>query len=293
MCFKMHLEALNPLAHLATPNQAERFLRPIAQGQLFMSVAANEPATGRPMQSLARPVEGGFLVDKAEKAFVTSSRNSHLFQFTANHEPEAASPTAFVVERDKMECTVQGEWDGLGMRGNDSCHVTFSGTIPSANVVGELGGMAQIRRFHLPFVFLTYAAVYLGIAEGAFEEAKRHVTARTFSPLGRSLAQVETIQRYFGEMKVSIDRTRALVYAAAGLADRGAINDLTSFQSASVAADETALEVTHTAMIVGGGTSYAKRNSLERYLRDARAGVVMVPQDDVVKLTLGRTVLGV
>ncbi len=293
MCFKMHLEAVNPLAHLATPEQAERFLGPIARGELFMSVASNEPATGRPMQSLAKPVQGGFYIDKAEKAFVTSSHYSHLFQFLANHEPNAPSPTAFIVERDKMECSVQGEWDGLGMRGNDSCHVTFSGTIPNSNVVGSIGGMADVRKFHLPFVFLTYAAVYLGIAEGAFEEAKRHVTGRTFLPAGRSLAQVETVQRYFGEMMVSIDRTQALVYSAASLADRGAINDLIPFQTASVAGDETALEVTNTAMIVGGGTSFAKRNSLERYLRDARAGVVMVPQDDLVKLTLGRAVLGV
>ncbi len=175
----------------------------------------------------------------------------------------------------------------------DSCHVTFSGTIPKSNVVGNVGGMADMRRFHLPFVFLTYAAVYLGIAEGAFEEARRHVAGRIFLPAGTSLAQVQTVQRYFGKLMVSIDRTQALVYSAASLADRGAINDLVPFQTASVAADETALEVTNTAMIVGGGISYAKRNALERYLRDARAGVVMVPQDDLVKLTLGRIVLGI
>ena len=94
-------------------------------------------------------------------------------------------------------------------------------------------------------------------------------------------------------MKVSIDRTQSLVYSASAMVDRGLIEDLTPFQAASLAADETALEVTHTAMVVGGGISFAKGNTLERYLRDARAGVVMVPQDDIVKLGLGRAVLGI
>ena len=81
MCFKMYLEAVNPLSQVATADQAERFLRPIARGELLMSVAANEPTGGRPLQSLARPVEGGFLVENAQKAFVTSSHHSQLFLF--------------------------------------------------------------------------------------------------------------------------------------------------------------------------------------------------------------------
>ena len=61
--------------------------------------------------------------------------------------------------------------------------------------------------------------------------------------------------------------------------------------AASLAADETAIEVTERAMLVSGGVAYAKGNQLERYLRDARAGPVMVPQDDLTKLTLGRSYL--
>jgi len=291
MCFKMHLEGLNPLAHLTTPDQAQRFLRPIAEGKLFVGVAANEPGGG--IQTVAQRVEGGYRVEAACKAFVTSSHFAHLFSFTARSDPATRDIMSFIVERDKMTCEVEGAWDGLGMRGNDSCAVTFTGLIPEANVVASPAAWRQFRTLHIPFVYLTYAAVYLGIAQGALDEARRHATQRTQQPAGRSLAQIETVQRHFGEMAVSVERTRSLVYRAAALVDEDGLEGQELVMAAAVAADETAVEVTERAMLVGGGIAYAKGNALERYLRDARAGPIMVPQDDITKLALGRAILGV
>lgn len=153
MCFKMHLEGLNPLAHLATPEQAQRLLVPIAQGELFMGVAANEPGAGAGnIQAMAKQVQGGYQVQGARKAFVTSSHFADLFSFTARHDPDSPLPTRFIVERRNITCEVEGQWDGLGMRGNDSCSVVFTGFIPNANVVGQPGDTRQVRSVHVPFV---------------------------------------------------------------------------------------------------------------------------------------------
>lgn len=287
MCFKMHLEGLNPLAHLATPEQSRRLLAPIARGELFVGVAANEPGSGvGNIQSLASIVESGYQVEEARKAFVTSSHFADLFSFTARHDQGSPLPTRFIVERKNMTCEVEGQWNGLGMRGNDSCSVVFTGFIPNANLVGQPGGTPHIRSIHLPFVYLTYAAVYMGIAIGAFEEVRAHVTGRV-----PRLAQIETVQRHFGEMALSIERTRSLVHRAAALFDEYGPEGQNIYMAASLASDETAVEVTERAMLVGGGVAYAKGNRLERYLRDARAGPVMVPQDDLTKLALGRSYL--
>ncbi len=67
---------------------------------------------------------------------------------------------------------------------------------------------------------------------------------------------------------------------------------MTVFFEARVAAHETALEVTSTAMTLGGGMAFAKRNALECYFRDTRAGTVMGPTDDICKLTIVRMHLG-
>ena len=73
-------------------------------------------------------------------------------------------------------------------------------------------------------------------------------------------------------MKLSVDRTRALLYHVATLADQDHVDDMTVFFEAMVAANETALEVTSTAMTVGGGMAFAKRNALERYFRKGAIG---------------------
>ena len=287
MCFKMHLEGLNPLAHLATPEQAQRFLIPIAQGKLFVGVAANEPGAGvGNIQALAQQVEGGYQVERVRKAFVTSSHFADLFSFTARHEPDSPYPTRFIVERSNITCDVEGQWDGLGMRGNDSCSVVFTGLVPNSNVIGEPGEPGRVRSIHVPFVYLTYAAVYLGIVKGAFGEVRRHAAQRV-----PRLAKIETVQRHFGEMALSIERTSSLVQRAAAVFDQTGPEGQNLHIAASLAADETAIEVTERAMLVGGGIAYSKGNQLERYLRDARAGPVMVPQDDLAKLALGKSYL--
>ena len=287
MCFKMHLEGLNPLRHLATTEQAVRFLVPIAEGKLYVGVAANEPGVGvGNIQALAKAVNDGYQVEAVRKAFVTSAHFADIFSFTARNDPDSTNTTRFIVERKNVTCDVEGQWDGLGMRGNDSCSVVFTGFIPGTNVVGQPGDREKMRSFHIPFVYLTYAAVYLGIAEGAYNEVRQHVIERA-----PRLAQIETVQRHFGEMVLSIERTRALVHEAAAQYDRGSLPGEHIHMAACLAADETAVEVTDLAMLVGGGVSYAKGNNLERYMRDARAGPVMVPQDDLTKLALGRASL--
>ena len=105
----MHLEGLNPLAHLATPDQSRQWLVPIARGELFMGVAANEPGAGvGNIQAMAQRVEGGYQVEGARKAFVTSSHFADLFSFTARHDQDSPLPTRFIIERKNITCEVEG-----------------------------------------------------------------------------------------------------------------------------------------------------------------------------------------
>ena len=299
MCFKMHLEAIHALTRLATPDQVDRLLRPIARGEKLATVAGSEPGSGSQtvaiLPSFVTKSGVDYVVENVQKSFVTSANEADLFFFLTRHDSSCplGEGTAFMAERDHLECQAPYPWDGLGMRGNDSSPMTFSGTIPEANRLGGEGQLAnEVFPVFLPFVCTSYAAVFLGVAQGAFDVVSQHVKARRFEGAGTSLAEIETIQRYMAEMKLSLDRTRALLYHVATLADQDHLEDMTVFFEAMVAANETALEVTSTAMTVGGGMAFAKRNALERYFRDARAGTVMGPTDDICKLTIARMHLG-
>ena len=286
MCFKMHLEAINPIKEFATKEQANELLRPIAEGKLFAGVAANEPRRGPGnIASLAIQDESGnFRLENCHKSFVTSAHFADIFSLLAKHDPATSEISNFVVNKNNpsTSITVETTWNGFGMRGNDSCAVTFSGSIPKSNLVCAIGGWKDVRSIHVPFVFLSYAAVYLGIASGVFHCMTRAMKERYHD----STDIPESVRKHVGESRVILEATRSLVYRAANQVDNGN-SDLELCMASSISADETALAVADTAMLLGGGTSYAKQNPIERYLRDAHAGRIMVPQDEQTKLNLG------
>jgi isovaleryl-CoA dehydrogenase len=87
---------------------------------------------------------------------------------------------------------------------------------------------------------------------------------------------------------VEIERSRALLYSAASAFDREQPTSVLACTQAKFACSETAVRVTNEIMGVGGGSAYARRLPFDRYLRDARAGVVMGITNDVVLSNIAR-----
>ena len=84
------------------------------------------------------------------------------------------------------------------------------------------------------------------------------------------------------ELSVAIERSRALLYSDASAFDRDQATSVPACSQAKVACSETAVHVTSEIMGMGGGSAYARRLPFDRYLRDARAGVVMGITNDVI-----------
>jgi alkylation response protein AidB-like acyl-CoA dehydrogenase len=299
MCFKMHCEAVEPIWRLANAEQVEAFVRPIAAGQLLASTAISEAGTGSHtwvMQSYATRAGEDYDLTEVHKGWVTSAGHADLYFTPVLHGRDAGTGnyTAFVIEKNAVTWSIDGPWNGLGMRANASSPMTFKGRVTAARhrLGGESGWQAQVFPVFMPFSMVTFAAVYLGLAEGAFELAVEHVTGRAYGDTKTSLARLDGVQRYLGEMRLSLDRTRAFVMAVCRQLDDAGAADPRHLIECVCAADETALEVTRAAMNLGGGKAYAGANALGRYLRDAQAGAVMAPTDDVVKLRVGRIMLG-
>ena len=299
MCFKMHCEAVEPLWRLANDEQVEAFVKPIAAGKLLATTAISEAGTGSHtwvMQSYATRAGDAYDLTEVRKGWVTSSGHADLYFAPILHDKAAGvgNYTAFMIEKSAVDWTIDGTWNGLGMRANASSPMTFRGKLGAHRhrLGDEAGWQKQVFPVFMPFSMITFAAVYLGIAEGAFAEAIGHVTGRTYGDTGSSLAKLDGIQRYIGEMRLSLDRTRAFVMAVASQLDAEGTVDPRHLIETVCAADETALDVTRIAMNIGGGKSYAGANALGRYLRDAQAGSVMAPTDDMIKLRVGRLMVG-
>jgi len=289
LCYKMHLEASELVARLGTPDQIDRLVRPIVTGEALYTVAGSETAgrggafASSNKMSAVTADGNGFRVENIRKSYVTSAgyATHHLFLCRVGQEATLNQVSALMVERDKIDWKIAEPWNGLGMRGNNSSPVIFNGVVPRSNLIGaEHSVMRDHGRKFLPVVTSTYAAVYLGVAAGAFEEAKQFLEYSDDETKARIDNPV--LRHRMAELSVAIERSRALLYSGASAFDRDQPSSVLACSQAKVACSETAVHVTSEIMGMGGGSAYARRLPFDRYLRDARAGVVMGITNDVI-----------
>jgi isovaleryl-CoA dehydrogenase len=289
MCYKMHLEATELVNQIPTPYQVERFVKPLARGEVFATIAGGESSgtTGadwRPIAtdvSTAPSVEGGFQLDHVRKSYVTSAGHAthYLLLTRLEGRPTQGMPDFLMVERDNISWEVVGEWNGLGMRGNSSSPMIFNGTVPAEHRLG-IGREKEpvLVKYMMPLLILTYAAAYLGIASGAYELACQE--GMKLFPSGARRLDAPINQRRFAEMSAQIEAARSLLHSAAAMADADKAPSLVPYVQAKVLCSEAAVRVTQDVMTIFGGTAFAARLPFERYFRDARAGLVMGMAND-------------
>jgi isovaleryl-CoA dehydrogenase len=298
MCYKMHLEAVEAISHIPTVYQRQRYIEPLLHGEVFAAAPGGEPhgKTGddwtpvRQTVSTLPRVAGGLLLDHVRKSYVTSAGHAtHYVMFCRVEGGRTEGPPELLIfKHDEVEWQTIGTWNGLGMRGNCSVPMIFNGVVPEANLVGielEDKSVPVMTKYMAPCQILTYGAAYLGIASGAFEIACAEGDQR-FPSGGRRLDN-PIHQRRMAEMSVQIEAARALLHAAAAMADAGRTPSVLPFLQAKVVCAEVGIRVTTELMTMFGGTAFAGRLPFERYFRDARAGLVMGQANDVAYTTIG------
>jgi alkylation response protein AidB-like acyl-CoA dehydrogenase len=320
MCYTMHMSGLLVIASLVEGPQVDAFLKPIIEGERLNSFAMSEPGSGNRlwhMDSYAQR-DGDYYIIDSFKSFATSTGHADLYlvPVRANSEVGPNDLSLFLIDGKDKNIKPVGVWNGLGIRGNSSTPVHFDKCrVPAFNRLGTDGcGFSTIFAYSLPIYQVGLSSLYLGIAQAAYDAAVAHVKKRVHSDTGLALSNMETVQRYIAEMKLSIDQTRHLIYRVAQLSDNALAlfdelakadlldqvlkanpNDpfFIELSEVKISACETAISVTNKAFQVCGGTAYRRGHPVERHFRDARAGSVMAPSDDTLKLIMGRQLLGI
>lgn len=319
MVYLMHISTLPLISTLTTDEQYDAILEPIIAGKRLGSYSMSEKGSGTRlwhMDSFAEEHGDHFTIDSF-KSFATSSGHSDFYLLPVKSSPASAAHelSLFFVNGKDPNIRIIGQWDGMGLRGNCSTPVHFNGVkVPRAFRLGKKNcGFNFLMAYTFPPYMVGLASVYLGIARAAYNAARQHVCGRTYTDTNNSLVQVETIQRYMAEMKISIERVKYSIdrvasltvhltrvfdelYAADMLDEllEKAQDDSFFIELAQlkVSACEMAIEVTNKALQVCGGTGYKRGHVVERCYRDARAGSVMGPSDDVLKVLIGKNLLG-
>ena len=299
MCFGMHGVASAVLSAKATPEQAETYLRPIAEGRHLTTLALSEPGTGGHFylpQTRMRRTTQGYLLDGA-KSFVTNGGHADSYVLNAAEGAEGSLPGEFaclVLPSRAEGVSWKEEWRGTGMRGNSSRTMRLDDVhLPASSLLGAEGDHTwYVFNVVAPHFLAAMAGTYLGVGQAALEEARAHLKGRSHAHSGGTLAQNPVLQHRLGLLWAEQEKARRLAYYATEQGDMGGPDALPALMSCKAEAAETAVRVANEAMTLLGGIGYAQGSRLDRHLRDARAGPIMAPTTDMLRTWTGRWLLG-
>ncbi len=299
MCFGMHNVGTAVLAAKATAFHKEKFLEPIAEGKHLTTIALSEPGTGSHFyfpQTKLQSLTNEELKVTGAKSFVTNGGHADSYIISTVAFDPGADPFQFscvVLEKSQENLTWGEPWLGLGMRGNSSMNLEIKDAIiPSSHLLGEKGDeLWFVFNVVAPYFLTAMAGTYLGIAQAAFDEAKNHLTSRTYSHSGALLSENPILQHRLGSVWAKLERTRRLIYHACQDGDNGNASATLSIMAAKAEVAACANEVVNEAMTLTGGIGYQENGLLGRLLRDARAAHVMAPTTDLLYTWIGRNLL--
>ena len=231
----------------------------------------------------------------AQKSWVTSASRATAYVWSSQPlEAGAGRSTLWLVPSGTSGIQVQGPFDGLGLRGNDSSPVSADGVrVPESAMLGEDGkGFDIMMSAVLPMFNVLNAACSVGIMESAVQRTAQHASGIRYAHIGSSLADLPTIRNYVARMRVKTDMAQTLLGDTILALEAGRPDAMLRVLSCKAAAGEAALDVVETAMRVCGGAAFRKDLAVERCFRDAHAAGVMGPTTDVLYDFIGKAVCG-
>ncbi|MBI9087394.1 MAG: acyl-CoA dehydrogenase family protein [Desulfobacterales bacterium] len=291
--FESNVGPVRVIDMFGTAEQKQRILPGVCKGEYSVSVCMTEPEAGSDLTALATTVEdrGDHLVLNGRKSFITGGGHaSHYLVYTRFGETLGYKGIGAVIAEKGMPGFSFGKQEEfMGLRGMPSCDLFFDNvTIPKENVVITAGDFGNLM--------LTFdiercgnAAMCLGVAGGALEEAKQYAQKR--QAFGRPICEFQAVQFMMADMAMKLDAAKLLVYRAANGAGQG----LPSIYEASMAkcfANEMVRDVTDNAMQIFGGYGYSREFPLERMARDARAWGVAGGTMQMLKVTMASMIFG-
>lgn len=290
-----------PLLDFGTEEQKQKFLRPVASGEVNGAYALTEPQSGSDaaaMRSKAqRSADGKSYTLNGKKAWITSgpvAKYVIVFTQTQDSEGNSVGISAFVVDSGEPGFVIGKTEPKLGIRASATCEIELENYVcPAENRIGDEGGGFKIALTVLDAGRVGVAAQALGIAQAAYEAAVAY--SRERKAFGSAIGSFQAIQGKIADMKMRIDATRLLVLRAAWSKENakktGARNTLNS-SIAKLYASETAMFVTHQALQIHGGMGYSRELPLERYFRDAKITEIYEGTSEIQRMVIGRAETG-
>ena len=278
------------LLNFGTDAQKQRWLVPLARGELLGAFCLTEPQVGSEASGLrttARRDGDGWVIDGV-KQFITSGRNGDLAIVMAVTDRAAGKRgiSAFVVPTSTPGYRAERLEEKTGQHASDTAQVVFEGCrVPADHLIGEEGQGYRIALSGLEGGRIGIGAQAVGMARAAFEHALAYSKERV--AFGVPIFEHQAVQFRLADMATRIEAARQLIWHAATLKDAGQ-PCLKEAAMGKLFASEIAERVCSDAIQVHGGYGYVRDFPVERIWRDVRVCQIYEGTSDIQRILIGR-----
>jgi butyryl-CoA dehydrogenase len=291
--FESNVGPVRVIDIFGTEEQKKTVVPGVCRGEYSVSVCMTEPEAGSDLTALATHAveDGDSYILNGKKCFITGGGHaSHYMVYTRFGDIKGYKGIGgLLVEKGTPGFTFGKQETFMGLRGMPSCDLYFDDVrVPKKNLVIPPGEFNKLMST-FDIERCGNAAMCLGVAGGAFEEAKSYAMERR--AFGRPICEFQAVQFMMVDMATRLDAARLLVYRAINGAGRG----LPSIYEASMAkayANEMVVDVTNLAMQVFGGYGYSHEFPMERMYRDAKAWGVAGGTIQMLKIGIAGMIFG-
>jgi butyryl-CoA dehydrogenase len=304
----------SPIVQFGTDEQRRRFVPLLASGKVLGGFGLTEPGAGSDAGGTATTAvdKGDHYLLNGSKIFITHAGVGEIFSVTARTEPGRGSKgiTSFIVTKDTVDldqaqrlgvghaanlAKTRGvragkKEDKMGWRASDTRELVFEdAVVPKENVLGQMGhGFINFLKT-LDAGRIGIAALSLGIAEGAYEEALRYAGVR--KQFGKPIGSFQGISFQLADMALEIEAGTHLLYHAAWLKQNGRPFKKEAAM-AKLYCSELAMRNTTKAVQIFGGYGYTTDYPVERMMRDAKVCEIGEGTSEIQRIVIARQILG-
>ena len=271
-------------------DQQERFLKPLARGDMLGAFCLTEPHVGSEAGGLRTTSvrDGDHYVLNGVKQFITSGKHGDVAIVIAVTDKGAGKKgmSAFLVPTSAPGYVVARLEDKLGQHSSDTAHINFENCrIPAENLIGQEGEGYKIALSALEGGRIGIGAQSVGMARSALEVAIDYAKQR--ESFGTSIFNHQAVGFRLAECATQLEAARQLIWHAASLRDAGR-PCLKEAAMAKLFASETAEKVCSVAIQTLGGYGYVSDFPVERIYRDVRVCQIYEGTSDVQKIIIQR-----
>lgn len=275
-----------------TEDQKQRFLKPLATGEIIGAFALTEPNAGSdPVRQTTKAVrDGDSYILNGTKRFITTGKNAGVVIITAKTDETKRHKgiSAFLVKKETPGFTTGPLEDKMGLRGSDTVDLIFEDCrVPAKDMLGEEGDGFKIAMTGLDGGRIGISAQSVGVAQAALDAAVQYTKER--EQFGQSISRFQGLRWMVADMATDIEAARQLMLSASAMKDRGE-NYTAQASMAKLFSSEMVNRVTATALQLHGGYGYIKEYPVERYYRDARVFTIYEGTSEIQRIVISNHV---